>query len=254
MRAVDRLIAAGYGRRVRGTGRIAHRLYARRFGRSVPTRLNGLRWEADPLDWMDQQVLTTGSYEPEITAQLVAVLRPHDVYWDIGANAGVHALSLKAQRPDLTVIAFEPSPVQFSRLRHNAHLNDLEVTAYCIALADRRGYRNLSVVDVGNSGMNSLRPWDFMPYSGTFPCWCDTGNDLVRDGVPAPNVMKVDVESAEELVFAGFSEVLVSGALREIVFESPDGRSPALTDAGFRVGAIGCGADRRNWIARRIDD
>ena len=251
MRVIDSLVAEAYRRSIKGTGRIANALYSGKPVRSVPTTLDGLRWEADPLDWMDQQILTTGSYEPEVSQHLIEVLRPGDVFWDVGANAGVHAVRVKAARPDVSVAAFEPSPTQYARLRHNAAINDVDIAAYCIALADQRGYRQLRVVDVGNSGHNSLHPWSGVAYTSQLLCWCDTVDDLVTGGAPSPNVMKIDVEGGEQAVFAGMVTALAHRQLRHIVFEAPDGAPAVLTDAGFtaaRLPSTGGGVD---WVASR---
>lgn len=253
MRVLDSLIAGAYRRNITGIGRVARVIYGGKPGRSVRTRLDRLAWEADPLDWMDQQILTTGSYEPEIARHLVSLMRPGDVFWDIGANAGVHALRVKAACPDVAVVAFEPSPKQYARFRHNAAINCLEVNAYCVALAARRGYQQLSVVDVGNSGLNSLAPRPRAAYSGSFPCWCDTADEVVAAGERPPSVMKIDVEGTEEAVLAGMSHILASNRLRHIVFESDDGAAPTLVDAGFVIhrfsGSSGGGID---WTATRV--
>jgi len=252
VRLIDSMVARAYRRQIKGMERVARVLYSEKAGRSVPTTLDGLAWEADPLDWMDQQILATGSYEPELARHLIQTMCPGDVFWDVGANAGVHALRVKAARPDVHVIGFEPSPSQYARFRINAALNHLEITAYCVALADRRSYRPLSVVDIGNSGLNSLRPWNGASYSGSFPCWCDTADDLVEAGVASPSVMKIDVEGGEDDVFAGMPRTLAGDRLRQIVFESGDGVAPALADAGFNIARLaGRSGGGVNWIAER---
>lgn len=259
MRLAARLVASGYRHHIKGTGRVAAALYRRTPYRTVPTTLNGMRWEADPLDWMDQRVLSTGTYEPEITALLLSHLLPGDVLWDVGANAGVHSLSVKRAMPKVTVVAFEPSPVQYARLAHNAALNGLEVTALCVALSDARRYASFSVVDVGNGGHNSLVPWPDVAYSRTFPAWCDTGDDIVRmQAAPSPTVLKVDVEGGEAAVFAGMKAILATASLRAIVFEAPadllGGRHPVaetLQRAGLRIARIASTGGGVDWLALR---
>lgn len=122
MRPLDRLVALAIRNKVRGAGRAAHALYAQTPGRSVPTTLNGMRWEADPLDWIDQQVLASGTYEPEISELLTQLCGPSGVLWDVGANVGVHAVTVARRLPMARVFAFEPSPAQFARLCANAML------------------------------------------------------------------------------------------------------------------------------------
>lgn len=228
-----------------------HRLAMSRRGSglisTVPATVDNLRWEADPLDWMDQQILAAGTHEPEIISELLTHLNRGDVFWDVGANAGAHALRVKQAMPDVTVIAFEPSPVQFGRLLHHALINTLDVDCYCIALADQRGYRQLSVRATGNSGHTSLTPWDGVAYDQAFSCWCDTADNLIESGVPAPDVVKIDVEGAEQLVLAGMDRTL--DRVRCLVVETEDpGR---LEERGFslrRLSSTGGGVD---WIAAR---
>lgn len=242
MSALDRLVVALLRRDVRGAGRLAGLAYR---GRPLRTTLNGLRWAANPLDWMDRQVIRDGTYELEITDRLVALLPRDGCLWDVGANAGVHGLSVKARRPDVAVIAFEPSPAEFLRLSRNASLNALDVRAFCIALSDIRGYRDLSLA-AGNSGHNSLRPWQDVAYARTTPVWCDTGDDLLAAGVRRPDVVKVDVEGAELAVLEGMPGLL--GEVRHVIFETPGADSPAaraLVAAGFALEPLSGG----NWLA-----
>jgi hypothetical protein len=139
-------------------------------------------------------------------------------------------------------------------------VNRLDVTACCVALADERTYSPFSVVDRGNSGLNSLVPWEDVAYSRTFPCWCDTGNAIVRGGfAPPPNVMKVDVEGGEAAVFGGMSDVLASSALRMVVFENASdlfeqrraAASDLLTAAGFHIDGLLNRGTGLNWIATK---
>ena len=169
-----------------------------------------------------------------------------------GANAGVHAVTVAKRCPQARVFAFEPSPIQFGRLCHNAALNGVQVRAYCIALAESRGYRDLSVVGAGNSGHNSLAPWQGVAYARTIPTWCDTGDDLLREGLPRPTVLKVDVEGGEVGVFAGMSDLLRRDELRHVVFEAADGRVPErLVAAGFTIAPLESTGGGSDWLASR---
>jgi FkbM family methyltransferase len=240
-------VAAAYRRNIRGTGSVAQILYSHRLGATVPARVNGLRWEAAPLDWMDQQVLKHGTWESATTEAIIDAVAPGQAFWDIGANAGVHALTVKHRRPTTRVLAFEPSPATFTRLRINAAANGLEVELYCVALSSKRGYRMLSVSDRGNSGQDSLRPWEGVGYSGAFRCWCDTVDELVADGASTPGVVKIDVEGAEMDVIAGMRATLNDQQLHTVIFESSSEEAcEALRSVGFSVDQLGV-----DWIARR---
>ncbi len=202
------------------------------------------------MDWLDQQVIRHRTYEPEITQLLVKLLPPGGCLWDVGANAGVHALSVRARRPDASVFAFEPSPSEFVRLSRNALINDLRVSAYCIALSDARGYHALSVVETGNSGHNSLRPWPDVAYSRTIPVWCDTADLLSAEGLTEPHVLKMDVEGNELEVLHGMTTLLGRSELCNVVFEAQGAASPAVRELsrwGFALEQITPG----NWLASR---
>jgi FkbM family methyltransferase len=235
MSLTDSLVALGYRHGVRGTERLAKRVYGSRVVRSITTDVEGLRWQADPLDWMDQQILIHGSYEPEITSHLCEVLRAGDVLWDVGANSGVHALAVEAAMPSVEVLAFEPSPAHYARLQHNAQANGLEVRAYCVALGDRRGYQDFSVADTGNSGHSSLASRPGTVYTTTFPCWCDTADDLVASGVSAPTVLKLDVEDGVDAAIRGMRGVLSGKALRHMVVEAEEGAEALLALKAARM-------------------
>jgi FkbM family methyltransferase len=114
------------------------------------------------------------------------------------------------------VIAFEPSPVRYARLARNAALNRLDLSAYNVALSDKRGYRLLSVVDTGNSGHSSLTPWADVAYERAMPVWCDTGLDLIASGLPSPTIAKIDVEGHDLEVLRGFGAGLPSKLVAEL--------------------------------------
>jgi FkbM family methyltransferase len=260
MRPIDRLVALAMRNHVRGAGRVAHVLYGQTPGRGVPTTLNGMRWEADPREWIDQQILASGTYEPEISELLTKLCGVSGVLWDVGAHVGVHAVTVATRCPRVRVLAFEPSPVQFGQLCRNATLNGVQIRASCIALAaGSRGYRELSVFDVGNSGLNSLVPWPEVTYSRTITIWCDTGDNLLQTGLPPPTVLKVDVEGGEAGVFTGMTSLLRREELRYVVFESREGASepngPArdrLTSVGFAIERLqSTGGGGGDWLASR---
>lgn len=197
-------------------------------------------------DYIQQKIFFDGYYESELVEWLRAELRPADVFWDVGANIG--AMTLVASPCCRTVIAFEPEPRTLEHLRVNLAANKLQnVVIHDLALSDREGTVEMCPGPNSNTGMNSIcRTVSDRP---TIPIRTVRADTLiVRDGVPPPNVMKIDVEGAEELVFRGAPELLASPDLRAVVFEAQDdgrqtptnpGLVTTLEGYGFRVRPFG---------------
>ncbi|MEM7295601.1 MAG: FkbM family methyltransferase [Pseudomonadota bacterium] len=137
---------------------------------------------------------------------LVDLVEGRDAFvLDIGANAGVYAVTLgAAAAPGSRVIAFEPNPIMIGRLGYNVRLNDLQdrIRIESCALGLQRGEATLSFVR-NNYGEATLLPvasrqrrgGTLVPVRalGEFAHEAE-GHDL--------SVIKIDVEGAEPQVLA----------------------------------------------------
>lgn len=254
------LIARLFRLGIRGSGRLAAIASGHNPFPLVRTRTaHGLTFWADPRSPIDVSVLRRGCFEPGVLACLRGLLQDGDVFWDVGANTGIHSISIKHLHPNVRVVAFEPSALNFTRLYLNTSANGLRLDLWCTPLAAERGFAALSIVDRGNSGLSSLRPWGDVAYDATLQCWCETADHLVTSGrAPSPTVVKVDVEGFELEVFSGMRGLLAGPTLRHIVFE---GRGDLLDDNpsyplaamlrghGFAISRID--ASGYEWVASR---
>jgi FkbM family methyltransferase len=149
-----------------------------------------------------------GSYEREETDYLVPSIRPNDVCFDVGANAGYYT-TLMARAARLgSVHAFEPDPVCGALLQLNVRINRLEnVALNPIVLGATPG--RVQFVRASDSGFNSLRDTGRRPVSSTFPVTMNT-MDAYADaaGIRRVDVLKIDVEGAEGLVIEGARRLL----------------------------------------------
>ena len=166
------------------------------------------------------------SREPETLAWIESFETPCR-FWDVGANIGAFSL-YAGLRPGVEVSAFEPAAATYGALCRNIAANDLgaRVRAYCVALSDRTqlGSLNLSGTNAGSV---------FNAFASTEDCF---GNEIAvvfRQGMvgfsvddfrrlfrlPAPNYLKVDVDSTEEQILAGASETLRDPDLRSVLIE-----------------------------------
>jgi len=240
---VDRLLRAYARTRLRGFARL-WRLSGRPADGSLrATTAKGTVFELSPFAYIDSIVIREGYYEPEVTDALVAGLGD-GVLWDVGANFGLHGITAKFLRPRSRVLCFEPSPAMLDRLGRNRALNGLDVDILGIALSNRTGSQELFLGPPGNPGMSTLSPWTAATYAGSCVVAVARGDDLLEGGrVPAPTVIKLDVEGHELPVLEGLSKALSSPALRTVVFED---RQEAGTPVKALLGGAGFACERLN--------
>jgi FkbM family methyltransferase len=140
---------------------------------------------ANPPDWNEMQAWRR-------------LLRPGDLFVDVGSNVGPYALW--AGDLGASVIAVEPSPAAALRLRRNVAHNDFPIAVLECALADRRCRMRLTRE---KDAMNHLvrdadRPGEEIAV--------DTLDNVLGDRTAAG--VKIDVEGAERLVLEGARRAL----------------------------------------------
>ena len=178
---------------------------------------------ADDLSLMPELV-TRGIYDDPLTAFVQQQIRPGDVAIDVGAHVGLFTLLLAYQVWERgRVVAYEPNPRLLAFLRDNVAMNWLEdrveIVPRAAAAADGRA--------------RLLAPERFQML-GTIkellPSEHRTGDVDTIEVETEPldrqigrfetiHLVKVDVEGAEEQVFAGMAGLLDSGVVRRVCFE-----------------------------------
>jgi len=146
-------------------------------------------------------------YESDAQRVLMGILRPGDTVYDIGGHAGYMALFFSASiGPTGRVFTFEPSPVNFPRVRHNVESNGpSNITAVNVAASDHEGAalideRSSESAIVGTnddpdrrfSRIQTMRLDDF----------------AFRDGNPPPTFIKIDVEGHAGPALEGMKHIL----------------------------------------------
>jgi FkbM family methyltransferase len=160
-------------------------------------------------------------------AMLRHLVRPGDVVYDCGANLGLYARYLVSTLGAGHVVAFEPSPDNRRFLAANLALGGIadRVTILPMALADEDGMAEFQVDDMQTSSGTLSKVTGGEPSEGrknlrlgplTDQVLCRRLDTVVaEEGLPFPDVIKIDVEGAEPLLLRG-----AAGLLRE--------RRPAL--------------------------
>jgi FkbM family methyltransferase len=115
---------------------------------------------------------------------------------DAGANIGIMAIALAAQRPDFHIIAIEPVPDNAECLRRNILTNSIDnVEVVEAALSDHQG-----IVSMTNAG-----PWSAVRQDAPLTCACITLDDFADSGVA---FLKIDAEGFEPNILAGAGQLL----------------------------------------------
>jgi FkbM family methyltransferase len=190
---------------------------------------------------------TYATKEPETIEWLRDNLRDGDVFYDVGANIGLYSLYAAKLRPACLVFAFEPESHNFGSLCGNLLLNRVEnVTPCFFPLSSQETFAPLYVYDLRPGGAlhslgrpSSLR--DGLPLLKTGAIAATIDVLVSRYGLPAPNLVKLDVDGNEEQILDGAAAVLASRSLRSILVEvtCADESKPALSWAESKLGPYG---------------
>jgi FkbM family methyltransferase len=195
---------------------------------------DGVRMRVDMRTGIGTSIYVYKCWEYPVTELLKAVLKPGMCFFDIGSNIGYYSL-LAAARCE-SVYAFEPVPKLFEALRENIALNGFNVSPHSIALARYTRATTFFVVDDSqNQGLSSLHE---SPGAEAITIPAQSLDDFVREQkLQRVDLMKVDVEGAEEQVFQGGRDVLGSDAAPDIIFECHPGAKSdeALRTFGYRI-------------------
>ena len=156
----------------------------------------------------------TGLHEFSDMAFLLHVLRPDDLFVDIGANVGSYTILASGAR-GAHCYAFEPIPKTYSRLIDNLSINHLEnkVTSYNIGLGEKPGIISFTgEMDTMNHVISYQEST-----KNTIEVEVSTLDIILKDRQPA--VIKIDVEGYETPVLEGALITLKKTSLHSIIME-----------------------------------
>lgn len=156
---------------------------------------------------------------------ILRMLRPGMTFFDAGANIGMFSVAAGKKLCGLpcTIYAFEPCPSTVTILRKNLLHNGLAgVHAIPTALSDSTGEANLYVNAAFKDALNSLEDPSHADAEvvGRKLVQTITLDDFVaKESVARVDVLKVDVEGAERLVFRGGRNLLSQPDAPLILYE-----------------------------------
>jgi FkbM family methyltransferase len=165
-------------------------------------------------------MMLRGKYETSFGDALRQTIRTGDRVWDVGANVGYYTRQFSAWvGPEGIVFAFEPSPLNASRLRTTVgHLSNVRIKE--VALGADNGIAHISQGSDDTGATSKLVNASSAPSTEGVPVNIHTGLTLVQSGqADPPNVLKIDTEGYELDVVSGLGSLLGSRALRAIFVE-----------------------------------
>ena len=142
------------------------------------------------------------SKEREIIAKN---LTPNGVFVDIGANAGIYSLfSAKLLKEHGTILAFEPNPTMINRLKANIGFNSFaqKIKLFEYGLSNKEEVLSLNL-DPTNLGGSSIV--EHQDSASKISVLCrPLLKVLSEEKINHIDILKIDVEGAEEMVLLPF--------------------------------------------------
>jgi FkbM family methyltransferase len=137
------------------------------------------------------------------------------IIFDVGANIGQTARSYRRLFPQAEIWSFEPFPASFDALFHS--VSDQKFHPEPLALSDRIAGASLNIGAVSITNSLLRRETD----SGkTIEIKTDTLDHFCSErGITNIDILKVDVEGAEDRVFRGASGLFSRRAIRSVFVE-----------------------------------
>lgn len=199
--------------------------------------------------------------EPETIRWMEANLRPGDTFYDAGANVGAYSLvASHLVGPLGCVVSFEPGAPSFSALVCNIGLNgcaNIVPLAFALGSEHRRSTLDYPSALAGETTVGGSESTGL----SQVVCCAPLDSLIETYQLPAPRLIKIDVDGAEPEVLRGATKTLAHPGLVSVLFEAyPDtpthlDTAALLEAAGFRqVEANSHGTGRvTNYVYRRPD-
>jgi FkbM family methyltransferase len=155
-----------------------------------------------------------GTYEADEAALIAALVPAGGTVFDVGAHAGYYTLAASRLVGEKgRVVAFEPDPVNLGYLREHVQRNGArnvtivprpvgEQHGRVVSFVENPGHRYESSLSGGPAGSGEV-------YGGERTKLVSLDR-LVADGLPVPDLVKMDIEGAESSAIVGAPE-LVAG-------------------------------------------
>jgi len=161
-----------------------------------------------------------GYWESWITRLLGNIVRPGFVCLDVGANFGYFSILMSELcGPAGKTLAIEPNSRVASLLRGTSFMNGGKFEVIQAAVAASNGEAILTVNDKELGG-GTIKNNDPIPGRSQYTVPTISIDELVKNkGLTRVDVMKIDVEGVEPLVFSGMEETIAANPDIQLIIE-----------------------------------
>jgi FkbM family methyltransferase len=200
-----------------------------------------------------------GFWEPWITLALARTVRPGWHCLDVGANHGYYSLLLAdGAGPNGRVAPIEPTPRLAELLRETLDVNGFPYVDVVQKAASDADGKTLQLVIPAHRSLNAHLAETAGPADETVPVESVT-IDTVTGEWPRVDLVKIDVEGAEESVWRGMERTLAENRDLTVVLEFnaaryADGRAflGAIQSSGFPLRYIDVDAEVKPATVERL--
>lgn len=191
--------------------KLAHEIYQRAvmIGKpdTVSLEINNVNVLANQPTLSRKNEIEMLSKEGKFIKECIDDLRSNDVFWDVGAHHGLVSILVAKSTSDVTVVAFEPVDANRQIILEHMSVNNVDDPIVLIdeVLADSVQDMQFNLDMESTAGRHRLvKEYDVQNTVTT-----TSGDRLIcEDGLPSPDVVKIDVEGAELLVLKGMENSL----------------------------------------------
>lgn len=213
----------------RGKQTVAHHLFQKAlqdFQATVRLTRGKIIYELNLHDRIQAIFYLTGLYEAKTVQAACEILRgaKHPVFVDVGANVGLMSLQIKEQVPHAEIHLFEADPEIFACVKKNMEMNSLsQIFLNHLAVSSVSG-QTLNFVRSPNSiesGWGRLEnETNKTGQSQRVSVRTISIDQYLRDHqLDKVDVLKIDVEGAEESVLRGCAESFKGKKIKSIICE-----------------------------------
>lgn len=185
-------------------------------------------------------------HEPEATRIFIDESLRANVVVDVGSNLGWFTCIAANQNKNAKVYSFELDSVNYKICKNNIKLNGLKnVSLHQVAVTNHDGE-----ITYNKDSMVQASPCHRLGRQGVISCKAKALKlDTFFSNIGHPEVVKIDVEGAEQLVIEGMRNILYGNTLRSVLIEihpmlikelggRVSGICNLLEDAGFSIRSI----------------
>ncbi len=174
------------------------------------------------IDQIGIAILKSEEFERITRAEVLSRVNEGMTVLDIGANIGYYTVMIASKLGENgKVVAFEPNPVMIDELVKNISLNNLKnVIIENVALADIDGTSSFWVPKQGQEGHGSLHENSTYKAENRIIVKTETLDiALQRLNINKVDLIKIDTEGSEMLIFKGAKKTLSSTEKPILIFE-----------------------------------